>query len=78
MSIDEIRFTPRVTVKDFSITINGDSEVETLETFYVNVHGTLNTIVLTPRIQVDICGVGKSFSYVNVIELRTYMYVSIQ
>ena len=67
MSIDEIRFTPGVTVQDFSIAINSDGEVEPPETFYVNVDGTLNAIVLTPRIQVDICGVsvGKSFFHVS-------------
>ena len=75
VNITEIEFTndePEETVKEFSITINLDSEVEPLEVFYLDVIPTRNTIVLTPRIQVEICGIGKTF-YVNVIELWIYV-----
>ena len=68
VNITEIKFTndePEETVKEFSITINLDSEVEPLEVFNLDVIPTRTAIVLTPRIQVEICGIGKTFFHVS-------------
>ena len=59
-NITEIRFrggmNQDVNGDPFPVTINADDdESEHLEVFYLIVVATLNAIVLTPRIKVEIC-----------------------
>ena len=51
----------------FPVTIKVDDDGnEPLEVFYLNVAASLNAIVLTPRIKVEICG-GGTYTKLNIV-----------
>ena len=62
----DIRYNPGQTEKETSIIINADRG-DRAKVFYLNMIPIRTAIVLTPRIEVEICGrEGKRFLFVNV------------
>ena len=90
MDTPDITYTPGQTEKETSIIINADRG-DSAKVFYLNVIPVRTAIVLTPRIEVEICGRdGKRFSFANVndmsltVDLRIreevalFIYISLQ
>ena len=66
VDIPLIIYSPGQTDKETPIKINADSG-DSAKVFYLNVIPVRTAIVLTPRIEVEICGRdGKRFSFANV------------